>query len=81
MKYSDCICFPFVSDALVFVMSTNRLCFYVKVIVVHLSSGFTESWAAGFSLSPGEKSEQEYLLALCAQYEVEQYEDCYNLMG
>ncbi|KAK5927706.1 hypothetical protein CgunFtcFv8_012834 [Champsocephalus gunnari] len=43
--------------------------------------GFTESWAAGFSLSPGEKSEQEYLLALCAQYEVEQYEDCYNLMA
>ncbi|KAF3855086.1 hypothetical protein F7725_023141 [Dissostichus mawsoni] len=43
--------------------------------------GFTESWAAGFGLSPGEKSEQEYLLALCAQYEVEQYEDCYNLMA
>ncbi|XP_068579574.1 gamma-tubulin complex component 6 [Cebidichthys violaceus] len=39
------------------------------------------SWAAGFGLSPGEKSEQEYLLALCAQYEVEQYEDCYNLMA
>uniref|UniRef100_A0A8C9YBN1 Gamma-tubulin complex component 6 n=1 Tax=Sander lucioperca TaxID=283035 RepID=A0A8C9YBN1_SANLU len=29
----------------------------------------------GFGLSPGEKSEQEYLLALCAQYEVEKYED------
>ncbi|XP_029289484.1 LOW QUALITY PROTEIN: gamma-tubulin complex component 6 [Cottoperca gobio] len=42
---------------------------------------FTEAWAGGFSLSPGEKSEQEYLLALCAQYEVEQYEDCYNLMA
>uniref|UniRef100_A0A8C3AHQ7 Gamma-tubulin complex component 6 n=1 Tax=Cyclopterus lumpus TaxID=8103 RepID=A0A8C3AHQ7_CYCLU len=42
---------------------------------------FTGSWAAGFGLSPGEKSEQEYLLALCAQYEVEQYEDCYNLMA
>ncbi|KAK9516417.1 hypothetical protein VZT92_024347 [Zoarces viviparus] len=39
------------------------------------------SWAAGCSLSPGAKSEQEYLLALCAQYEVEQYEDCYNLMA
>ncbi|KAM8891820.1 gamma-tubulin complex component 6 [Spinachia spinachia] len=39
------------------------------------------SWAAGFVLSSGEKSEQEYLLALCAQYEVEQYEDCYNLMA
>ncbi|XP_049928723.1 gamma-tubulin complex component 6 [Epinephelus moara] len=42
---------------------------------------FTGSWPAGFGLSPGEKSEQEYLLALCAQYEVEQYEDCYNLMA
>ncbi|KAL6106441.1 tubgcp6 [Pungitius sinensis] len=39
------------------------------------------SWAAGFGLSSGERSEQEYLLALCAQYEVEQYEDCYNLMA
>ncbi|XP_044048809.1 gamma-tubulin complex component 6 isoform X2 [Siniperca chuatsi] len=39
------------------------------------------SWAAGFGLSPGEKSEQEYLLALCAQYQVEYYEDCYNLMA
>ncbi|XP_034735528.1 gamma-tubulin complex component 6 isoform X2 [Etheostoma cragini] len=39
------------------------------------------SWAEGFGLSPGEKSEQEYLLALCAQYEVEKYEDCYNLMA
>ncbi|XP_031139167.2 gamma-tubulin complex component 6 isoform X1 [Sander lucioperca] len=42
---------------------------------------FMGSWAAGFGLSPGEKSEQEYLLALCAQYEVEKYEDCYNLMA
>ncbi|XP_045893556.1 gamma-tubulin complex component 6 [Micropterus dolomieu] len=39
------------------------------------------SWAEGFGLSPGEKSEQEYLLALCAQYQVEYYEDCYNLMA
>ncbi|XP_070763451.1 gamma-tubulin complex component 6 [Enoplosus armatus] len=41
----------------------------------------TASWAAGFGLTPGEKSEQEYLLALCAQYQVEYYEDCYNLMA
>uniref|UniRef100_A0A7N8WQI0 Gamma-tubulin complex component 6 n=1 Tax=Mastacembelus armatus TaxID=205130 RepID=A0A7N8WQI0_9TELE len=33
------------------------------------------SWAAGFSMSPGEKSEKEYLVALSAQYEVEHYED------
>lgn len=39
------------------------------------------SWAAAFGLSPGEKSEQEYLLALSAQYQVEHYEDCFNLMG
>uniref|UniRef100_A0A7N8X624 Gamma-tubulin complex component 6 n=1 Tax=Mastacembelus armatus TaxID=205130 RepID=A0A7N8X624_9TELE len=39
------------------------------------------SWAAGFSMSPGEKSEKEYLVALSAQYEVEHYEDCYNLMA
>ncbi|KAM7397002.1 hypothetical protein PAMP_020001 [Pampus punctatissimus] len=39
------------------------------------------SWAAGFGLSPGEKSEQEYLFALSCQYQVEQYEDCYNLMA
>lgn len=38
------------------------------------------SWAAGF-MSPGEKSEKEYLLALSAQYEVEHYEDCYNLIA
>ncbi|XP_029991556.1 gamma-tubulin complex component 6 [Sphaeramia orbicularis] len=39
------------------------------------------SWAAGFGLSPGEKSEQEYLSALSAQYQVEHYEDCYNIMA
>ncbi|XP_041794369.1 gamma-tubulin complex component 6 isoform X2 [Chelmon rostratus] len=39
------------------------------------------SWTAAFSLSPGEKSEQEYLLALSAQYQVDHYEDCYNLMA
>uniref|UniRef100_A0A4W6D311 Gamma-tubulin complex component 6 n=1 Tax=Lates calcarifer TaxID=8187 RepID=A0A4W6D311_LATCA len=33
------------------------------------------SWAASFGLSPGEKSEQEYLLALSTQYQVEHYED------
>ncbi|KAF3688593.1 Gamma-tubulin complex component 6 [Channa argus] len=39
------------------------------------------SWAASFSMSPGEKSEREYLFALSAQYQVEHYEDCYNLMA
>lgn len=39
------------------------------------------SWAAGFGLSPGEKSEQEYYLALFSQYQVEHYEDSYNLMA
>lgn len=39
------------------------------------------SWAASLGLSPGETSEQEYLLALSAQYQVEHYEDCYNLMA
>lgn len=39
------------------------------------------AWAAGFIMSPGEKSEREYLLALSTQYQVEHYEDCYNLMG
>ncbi|XP_008274340.1 gamma-tubulin complex component 6 [Stegastes partitus] len=39
------------------------------------------SWAASLWLSPGEKSEQEYLLALSSQYQVEHYEDCYNLMA
>uniref|UniRef100_A0A3Q4HPQ0 Gamma-tubulin complex component 6 n=1 Tax=Neolamprologus brichardi TaxID=32507 RepID=A0A3Q4HPQ0_NEOBR len=33
------------------------------------------SWTTCLGLSPGEKSEQEYLLALAAQYQVEQYED------
>lgn len=66
---------------------------YVKVIVLLLSAGSKSdgpgeqlvesmgSWTAAFSLSPGEKSEQEYLLALSAQYQVDHYEDCYNLMG
>ncbi|KAM9854528.1 gamma-tubulin complex component 6 [Aulostomus maculatus] len=38
------------------------------------------SWGARFGLSPGEMSEQEYLVALSSQYQVEHYEDCYNLM-
>lgn len=64
-----------------------------KVIVLHPSPGSKSerpgeqlveamgSWAAGFGLSPGEKSEQEYLFALSCQYQVEHYEDSYNLMG
>uniref|UniRef100_A0A665X9B5 Gamma-tubulin complex component 6 n=1 Tax=Echeneis naucrates TaxID=173247 RepID=A0A665X9B5_ECHNA len=40
-----------------------------------------KSWAASYSLSPGERSEQEYLLALSTQYQVDHYEDCYNLMA
>lgn len=39
------------------------------------------TWMSDFALSPKEKSEQEYLMALSAQYQVEHYEDCYNLMG
>ncbi|XP_014842930.1 PREDICTED: gamma-tubulin complex component 6 isoform X2 [Poecilia mexicana] len=38
-------------------------------------------WTSGLWLSPGEKSQQEYLLALSAQYQVEHYEDCYNLLA
>ncbi|XP_028970652.2 gamma-tubulin complex component 6 isoform X2 [Esox lucius] len=38
------------------------------------------SWAAGLPLSPGDSSEREYLRSLAAQYQVEQYEDCYSLM-
>nr|XP_049579239.1 gamma-tubulin complex component 6 isoform X6 [Syngnathus scovelli] len=37
--------------------------------------------AGSFDLSPGEKSEQEYLLALSAHYQVEHYEDCSSLMA
>lgn len=39
------------------------------------------SGPAGCALSPGDMSEQDYLLALSAQYEVEHYEDCYDIMG
>uniref|UniRef100_A0A672FNK7 Gamma-tubulin complex component 6 n=1 Tax=Salarias fasciatus TaxID=181472 RepID=A0A672FNK7_SALFA len=39
------------------------------------------SWAAGEGPSPGERAEQEYLLALSAQYQVEHYDDCSDLMA
>ncbi|XP_054884957.1 gamma-tubulin complex component 6 isoform X2 [Poeciliopsis prolifica] len=38
-------------------------------------------WTTGLWLSPGEKTQQEYLMALSAQYQVEHYEDCYNLLA
>lgn len=58
-------------------------------MALHLSSGSKSDspgeqlagCAADLGFSPGEKSEQEYLLALSAQYQVEHYEDCYNLIG
>lgn len=65
----------------------------VAVMTFHLSSGLKSdspgeqlagslgSCAADLGFSPGEKSEREYLLALSAQYQVEHYEDCYNLIG
>lgn len=53
-----------------------------------MSYGFFEpnaegsgTWMSGLALSPEEKSEQEYLMALSAQYQVEHYDDCYNLTG
>ncbi|XP_061891480.1 gamma-tubulin complex component 6-like isoform X1 [Entelurus aequoreus] len=36
---------------------------------------------AGLDLSPRETFEQEYILALSAQYHVDHYEDCYNVMA
>uniref|UniRef100_A0A3Q1FPF0 Gamma-tubulin complex component 6 n=1 Tax=Acanthochromis polyacanthus TaxID=80966 RepID=A0A3Q1FPF0_9TELE len=66
---------------------------FCSLIALHLSTGSKSaglreqlaegmgSWAASLGLSPGETSEQEYLLALSAQYQVEHYEDCYNLMA
>uniref|UniRef100_A0AAQ5YZC4 Gamma-tubulin complex component 6 n=1 Tax=Amphiprion ocellaris TaxID=80972 RepID=A0AAQ5YZC4_AMPOC len=63
---------------------------FFEVIALHLSTGSKSaslseqlaegvgSWAASLGLSPGETSEQEYLLALSAQYQVEHYEDCYT---
>lgn len=64
---------------------------HVKAVVLHpilgsKSGGVGEQLVeglgpAGCGLSPGDKCEQDYLLALSAQYEVEQYEDCYDIMG
>ncbi|CAJ1056258.1 gamma-tubulin complex component 6 [Xyrichtys novacula] len=45
-----------------------------------LAEGMWSS-TAGFGLSPGERFEREYLQALSEQYQVEHYEDCYNLMA
>ncbi|MEQ2209130.1 hypothetical protein XENOCAPTIV_024776, partial [Xenoophorus captivus] len=39
------------------------------------------SWTSSLRLSPGEKSQEEYLMALSTQYQVEHYEDCYNLLA
>lgn len=36
---------------------------------------------ASCTLSSRDRSEQEYLLALSAHYEVEHYEDCYDIIG
>ncbi|XP_047247486.1 gamma-tubulin complex component 6 isoform X1 [Girardinichthys multiradiatus] len=38
------------------------------------------SWTSSLWLSPGEKSQEDYLMALSTQYQVEHYEDCYNLL-
>lgn len=64
---------------------------HVQAVVLHpilgsKSVGIGEQLAevsgpAGCGLSPGDKSEQDYLLALYAQYQVEHYEDCYDIMG
>uniref|UniRef100_I3JQ93 Gamma-tubulin complex component 6 n=1 Tax=Oreochromis niloticus TaxID=8128 RepID=I3JQ93_ORENI len=74
-------------------VSANYVLSLLKVITLHFSLGFVSgcpseqlaegmgSWTTCLGLSPGEKSEQEYLLALAAHYQVEQYEDCYNLMA
>lgn len=43
-----------------------------------LDEGLT-AWAQGLGLSPGESPEDDYLLTLASQYEVEQYQDTYNL--
>lgn len=66
-------------------------CMHVKAVVLHLilgskSVGVCEqlvevSRPAGCGLSSRDKSEQDYLLALYSQYEVEHYEDCYDIMG
>lgn len=40
-----------------------------------------ETEGSGCVLSSRDNSEQEYLLALSAHYEVEHYEDSYDVMG
>lgn len=63
---------------------------HVKAVVLRPTLGFKSGeqlveserlGAAGCGPSLGDKSEQEYLLALSAQYEVEHYEDRYDIMG
>lgn len=66
-------------------------CMSVKAVVLYSILGSKSggvgkqlvegSGPAGCDLSPGDKSEQDYLLSLSAQYEVEHYEDCYDIMG
>ncbi|KAK5613224.1 hypothetical protein CRENBAI_026008 [Crenichthys baileyi] len=43
--------------------------------------GGSGSWTSSLWLSPGEKSLEEYLMALSTQYQVEHYEDSYNLLA
>lgn len=74
-------------------MSLQDDVLFLIVVALHLSADCKSgspieqlveamgSWSAGLGPSPGERPEQEYLLALSAQYQVEHYEDCYNLMG
>ena len=45
-----------------------------------LDEGLT-AWAQGLGLSPGESPEDDYLLSLASQYEVEQYQDTYNIIS
>ena len=66
---------------------------YVKVLISHFYLGSKLAipgeqllknkglCAADCGLSLADRNEQEYLLALSAQYQVEQYEDCYDLTG
>ncbi|XP_034031966.1 gamma-tubulin complex component 6 isoform X2 [Thalassophryne amazonica] len=39
------------------------------------------SWEPNLNISPGDSSEQEYLSTLASHYQVEHYEDCYNIMA
>lgn len=66
---------------------------HVKVVIFHptlgsKSGGLGEQLmereglgTASCTLSSRDRSEQEYLLALSAHYEVEHYEDCYDIIG